>query len=113
MPTKKKIQSWFQGVGYEESFGLSEVPLTEVRKMWINTYDVIWRDIVYHEIFYIDHLHVLTHPEYDLDGYVDLYFYEVAWKPKQTLERISVIWIQPESFKFVLEYDIYRASQIN
>lgn len=37
----EEIRSWFHGLGYEEGFDPNEVPPTEVRKMWTDTYAIV------------------------------------------------------------------------
>lgn len=38
---QEEMSSLFQGLGYEEGFGLGEVPPIEVRKKKINTQDIL------------------------------------------------------------------------
>lgn len=38
---KEDMHSWFQELGYEESFGPGEIPSTEAHKKRIHTYAIV------------------------------------------------------------------------
>lgn len=45
---KEEVQSWFQGLGYGEGFGLSEIPPAEVKKWQIDIH-VILSEVIHEE----------------------------------------------------------------